>query len=172
MEFKEIVQRRRSIRKFTDEPVTDEQVKTILRAALMAPTGHSKRAWKFVVVNDRAQLQQLSKCKQAGGEFLVEAAVAVVVAYDTAATDVWIEDAAIAAVTMQYQATELGLGSCWSQIRLRADENGTPATDNISRQLGLDEQVEVLCVIGIGHPAIERKMQDEDKLAWDSVTFA
>ena len=172
MEFKEIVQRRRSIRKFTDEPVTDEQIKANLRAALMAPTGHSKRARKFVVVIDRSQLEQLSKCKQAGGEFLAESAVAVVVAYDTAASDVWIEDSAIAAVTMQYQATELGLGSCWSQIRLRTDENGTFATDNLSNILGLGENVEVLCIVGIGHPAIERKMQDEDKLAWDAVTFA
>ena len=172
MDFKDIVQRRRSFRKFTDKSVTDDQIKTILRAALMAPTGHSKRAWKFVVVRDRAQLEQLSKCKQAGGEFLAEAAVAIVVAYDTAASDVWIEDASIAAVTMQYQTTELGLGSCWSQIRQRTDAEGTPATENLSRMLGLDEQVEVLCIIGIGHPAIERKMQDEDRLAWDAVTFA
>lgn len=169
MDFKDIVQRRRSIRQFTDEPVTDDQLKTILRAALMAPTGHSKRAWQFFVVKDKEQLGILSQCKEAGGEFLSKAAVAVVVAYDAEASDVWIEDAAIAAVTMQYQATELGLGSCWSQIRCRKDNQGVDAAENIRKQLGLESQLQVLCIIGFGHPAIERKLQDESRLSWNAV---
>lgn len=169
MDFKEIVQRRRSIRKFTDEQVSDDDLKTILRAALMSPTGHSKRAWKLFVVRDIEQLQALSQCKSAGAEYLAGASVAVVVAYDTDATDVWIEDASIAAVSMQYQATELGIGSCWSQIRLRGTEDGVTADSNIRALLKYEDNYQTLCVIGFGYPDAERKMQDESRLKWDSV---
>lgn len=169
MDFKDLVQKRRSIRKFTDQPVSEEQLRTILRAGLMAPTGHSQRGWQFVVVNDKEKLATLSQCREAGSEFLREAAVAIVVCYDASATDVWVEDASIAAITMQYQTTDLGLGSCWCQVRLRKNAEGVSASAIIKQLLGLPEQVEVECVLGIGYPAIERKLQDEDRLNWDCV---
>lgn len=169
MDFKDIVQKRRSIRRFTEEPVSDADLHTILRAALMSPTGHSQRGWQFVVVSDRPTLAALAATKTAGADFLTEAPVAIVVAYDASATDVWIEDASIAAVTMQYQATDLGLGSCWSQIRLRSNADGQPASDAIKTILHLPDTWQVECIIAIGHPAIERKLQDETRLAWEQV---
>lgn len=169
MDFKEIVQRRRSIRRFTEQPVDEQQLNTILRAALMSPTGHSARGWQFVVVGERDTLDQLAATKSAGADFLKEAPVAIVVAYDATASDVWVEDASIAAVTMQYQATELGLGSCWSQIRLRTDADGHSASEAVKSLLSLPETWEVECIIAFGYPAIERKMQDESRLAWQQV---
>jgi len=170
MDFKDLVQKRRSIRKFTEEKVTDEQLRTILRAGLMAPTGHGQRGWHFVVVDDKEQLLALSQCREAGSDFLHEAAVAIAVCYDASATDVWVEDASIAAITMQYQTTDLGLGSCWCQVRQRNNAAGTSASEVIKQLLGLPAHIEVECVLGIGYPAIERKLQDEDKLNWDCVT--
>ena len=170
MDFKDLVQKRRSIRKFTDEKVTEEQLRTILRAALMAPTGHSQRGWHFVVVDDKERLQALSQCREAGSDFLREAALAIAVCYDATATDVWVEDASIAAITMQYQITDLGLGSCWCQVRQRSNAEGVSASAVIRQLLSLPDHIEVECVLGIGHPAVERKLQDEDKLNWDCVT--
>ena len=135
----------------------------------MSPTGHSARGWQFVVVSDRNTLNQLAATKSAGADFLKEAPVAVVVAYDATSSDVWVEDASIAAVTMQYQATELGLGSCWSQIRLRTDADGRSASEAVKSLLSLPETWEVECIIAFGYPAIERKMQDGSRLAWQQV---
>ena len=70
---------------------------------------------------------------------------------------------------MQYQATDLGLGSCWCQVRLRGNAEGVSASETIKQLLHLPENIEVECVLGIGHPAIERKLQDEEKLNWDCV---
>src|SRR5574344_2441313 len=112
MDFKDIVQKRRSIRKFTEEKISEEDLHEILRAGLMAPTGHSQRGWQFIVVDDPTKLEAISRCRETGSEFVKGASIASVVAYDANATDVWIEDASIAAVTMQYRITELGLGSC------------------------------------------------------------
>lgn len=168
MDFKDLVQKRRSIRKYTEEPLTEDEKRTILRAGLMAPTGHGYRAWQFVAVEDKNTLEALSKSKDVGAEFISGAQFAVAVAYDTA-YPTWVEDASIAAVTMQYQATDLGLGSCWAQVRDRATSEGKPSKDYLRELLHLDEGQEVVCVLGFGHPAIERKLQDEDKLAWDKV---
>ncbi len=169
MDFKDIVQKRRSIRKFTEEKISEEDLHEILRAGLMAPTGHSQRGWQFIVVDDPTKLEAISLCRETGSEFVKGASIAIVVAYDANATDVWIEDASIAAVTMQYRITELGLGSCWCQIRLRTNVEGVSASETIKKLLGLPESLEVECVLGIGHPAIERKLQDEDKLTWSCV---
>ena len=67
MDFKELVQQRRSHRKFTGEEVSAEDVKMILRAALMSPTSKGQRAWQFVVVDDKTDLEKLSDAKDMGG---------------------------------------------------------------------------------------------------------
>ena len=66
MDFKELVQKRRSVRKFTEDELTPEEVQALLRAALMSPTSKSTRAWHFVVVDDKDTLEKLSQCKAAG----------------------------------------------------------------------------------------------------------
>ncbi|MCM1313574.1 MAG: nitroreductase family protein [Bacteroides sp.] len=167
--FAELVQVRRSIRKFTDEELKPEELQAILRAALMSPTSKSSRSWHFIVVDEKPLLEKLALCKEAGAAFVADAPLAVVVLGDTAATDVWVEDASIAAVTMQYQATELGLGSCWAQIRNREMADGTPADDVLRFMLGYPQHLTALAIVAFGHPAIERKPQDEDKLKWENV---
>lgn len=169
MDFKDLVQKRRSIRRFTDEPLTEEEIRTILRAGLMAPTGHNTRAWNFTVVEGKDNLTKLSLAKENGAEFIADSAMAIVVSYSTTVSQTRIEDASIAAITMQYQATDLGLGSCWAQIRNRKTAEGVPTQQYLKDMLSLPEDTEALCIIGFGHPAQERKLQDEDKLSWNSV---
>ena len=167
--FKDLVQRRRSVRKFTDEEIKGEDLQTILRAALMSPTGKSVRGWHFIVIDDKSLLEKISLCRSMGSQFLAGAAVAIVVLGDREASDVWCEDASLAALTMQYQAADLGLGSCWCQIRNRFMANGE-SSDNVLRfLLRYPENLTAECVIGIGHPAVERKPQDEDNLKWENV---
>lgn len=169
MDFKDLVQKRRSIRKFTDAPIDAEDVKTIIRAGLMSPTSKSCRAWQFVVVDEKEVIERLAQSKSAGAEFVNGAPLAVVVCCDTQVSEAWIEDASIAAVTMQYQAADLGLGSCWAQMRQRGLTDGTPADQVIHELLGLPQNVSVLCVLAFGHSAIERKPQNEDNLKWEAV---
>ncbi len=169
MDFKNLVQKRRSIRKFTDEEISSEDLQTILRAALMSPTSKGTRAWHFIVVDDKDMLEKMSNIREMGSQFVAGAAVAVVVLGDTDATDAWVEDASLAAVTMQYQAADLGLGSCWCHVRNRFSSVGEPADNLLRFLLGYPENLTAECIIGIGHPAIERKLQDEDGLKWENV---
>ena len=164
MDFKDLVQHRRSIRSFTSQPVSEADCKALLRAALMSPTGKNSRAWQFLVVTEPTQLQALAKCKPQSGDFIAEAPLSIVVLGNPSVTDTWVEDASIAAITIQYQAAELGLGSCWCQIR------GREGAESAVRQLlNIPAHLAVLCVIAVGHPAIPRKPQNEEALKWSQV---
>ena len=169
MEFKELVQQRRSHRKFTAEEVNGDDVKLILRAALMSPTSKGQRAWQFVVVDDKTDLEKLSDAKDLGGQFLRDAALAIVVLGDPLQNDCLVEDGSIAAISMQYQAEELGLGTCWVQMRGRGLSDGTSADTVIQGVLNIPENLSCLCILAVGHKADERKPQNEDKLKWESV---
>ena len=168
-DFKTLAQMRRSHRKFTDQEIDADDVKIILRAALMAPTSKGQRAWQFVVVDDKTDLEKLSDAKDLGGQFVKGAPLAVVVLGDPVANDCWVEDGSSAAISMQYQAEDLGLGSCWVQMRGRGLSDGTTADTVIRGILDIPENYSVLCVVAFGHKADERKPQNEDKLKWESV---
>lgn len=168
-DFKTLVQQRRSHRKFTNEEIDADDVRLIMRAALMAPTSKSQRAWQFVVVDDKTDLEKLADAKDLGGQFLKDAPLAIVVLGDPMQNDCWVEDGAIAAISMQYQAEDLGLGSCWVQMRGRGLSDGTTADTVIRGVLNIPDNLCVLCVIAVGHKADERKPQNEDRLKWENV---
>lgn len=165
----ELLVNRRSIRRYTSEPIEPEAVRLILEAALMAPTSKSSRPWQFIVVEDKDMLQRLSECKPAGAAPIAKAAFAVVVAADPQLSDPWIEDASIAAAYMQLQAADLGLGSCWIQVRGRYAHDGTPSEEYVQELLGMPETLPVVCVMTFGHKDEERRSCDTSKLLWEKV---
>lgn len=163
---------RRSYRKFTSEEVDPEAVKTIIRAALMSPTSKTRRAWHFIVVDDQLDIEKIADAKDAGAQLLKGAPLAIVVLGNPQENDCWIEDGSIAAISMQYQAEELGLGSCWVQMRDRGLSDGTSADEVLRGILDIPDEMCVLCVLAVGHKAEERKPQDEEKLKWENVHIA
>lgn len=160
---------RRSIRRYKDEPLKADDVKLILEAGLLSPTGKNARAWHFVAVDDKEMLQRLSECKSSGAMPVAKAPLAVVVCVDVTASETWVEDGSIAAAYMMLQARELGIGSCWIEVNGRFAADGTPAGEVVQELLGLPEQVQPLCIVTMGLPDEERKPQNVDKLLWERV---
>ena len=111
----ELLQERRSIRRYTGEAVPEESLKQILQAGLLSPSGHNAKPWEFVVVKDRETLDKLSQCREGSAEMLKGAYCAVVVLGDEEKTDVWTEDCSAAMMNMHLTASSLGVGSCWIQ---------------------------------------------------------
>lgn len=167
--FNQLAQMRRSHRKFTEQEIDAEDVRLILRAALMSPTSKGQRAWQFVVVDNPIDIEKLSDAKDMGAQFMKGAPLAVVVLGNPSQNDCWVEDGSIAAISMQYQAEELGLGSCWVQMRGRGLADGTSADVVIRGILDIPENLSVLCVLVFGHKADERKPQNEERLKWENV---
>ena len=142
-----------------------------MKAALLSPTSKNFRPWEFVVVDDREMLQKLSVSKPHGAGFLAEAALAVAVIADTKRSDVWVEDTSIASMSLLLMAHELSLGACWAQIRKRMHSQGTTASEYVKRILGIPDDYEVACIIGIGYKAEEKPPYDEDTLLYEKVHY-
>ena len=167
--FSELIKIRRSMRKFTSELLSAEEVRLLLRAALIAPSSKGTHCWQFVVVDDPDTLQTLSQCKAQGSDFLAGAPLAVVVVADPAVSDVWIEDAAVATLMIQLQAEDLGLGSCWIQVRERYTTDGTPSNEYVHAALDIPLQLQVLSIVAVGHKGMERKPFNEEHLQWEKI---
>jgi len=157
MEFFETVDKRRSIRQFSNQPVEQEKIEQILEAALRAPTARASRSAEIVVVTDQEMLQKLAKAKPVGAAFIAGAAVAMVVVANPEKIGPAIEDAAIAAFSLQLAAQALGLGSCWSQMRDNNHDALISSNQYICQLLGIPRQLTVECIIAIGYAAEERK---------------
>ena len=167
--FTSLITRRRSTRKFKQDSLSPEQVALILKAVLMAPTSKGAHSWQFVVVEDTHIIRQLAVCKKHGADFLDGCTLAVVVLGDTNISDAWIEDASIASIYMQLQAEDLGVGSCWCQVRNRLTEDGYESEQYVRNLLDIPPQFGVLSIIGFGHKDQERKPFDEANLLWEKV---
>ena len=167
--FASLIKDRRSTRKFTSQLLNPDQVTSILKAALMAPASKRKNPWQFVVVEDKEMLKKLVGCKPHGAAFIEGCALVVVVLANVMESDVWIEDASIASIFMQLQAEDLGLGSCWCQIRNRQTEQEEDASQYIRGLLNIPYQLEVLSIIGFGYKEQPSKPFDESRLQWEKI---
>jgi len=168
--FKSLINSRRSTRKFVDKPIDDRDFELIMKAGLLAPTSKNCKSWEFVVVIDKKMLQQLSVCKNSGSSFLAECALAIVVLGNTTITDIWVEDAAIAATYMQLQAEDLDIGSCWCHIRNRM-RGEAPAEQSVRDLLEIPDHFGVLCIIGFGHKIEPNEPKEFLQQQWGKVRF-
>ncbi len=170
--FEELSTRRRSHRKFSARPVSQEDLRTILGAALKSPSAKGLRKWRFVVTTDVDKIFELADIRPVGSLFLSGAPAVIAVLGVPAEQEMWVEDGSIAAVSMQYQAEDLGLGSCWCQVRGRmSNVEGVTAEEEVRRILGICDEYAVLCLLGVGYPLDERKPQDLENLRWDQVEW-
>ena len=160
---------RHSIRRYKDQQVSADDVKTILEAALLSPSSKSARPWQFVVVEDKDMLTRLADCKQFGTKPVSTAAFAVVVTVDPAKSDVYVEDATVAAIFMHLQAADLGLGSCWIQVRGRFAADGESSETVVRELLDIPEEMAVECIVTFGYIDEQRRPVDPEKLLWEKV---
>ena len=91
--FHDLIVRRHSIRRYTDEPISADDVTTLLQAALMAPSAKRTMPWEFLLIEDKEKLQELSKCREMGTLPLANCSLAIFVMANPEITDAWIEDA-------------------------------------------------------------------------------
>lgn len=165
----EIMSSRRSIRQYTDENISDEQIKKILSAALLAPSGHSKYPCEFIIVKNRETLEKISHCRVGVAKMLTQAAAAVVVIADTEKSDTVVEDSAVAMMNMELMAWSLGIGNCWIQVRARAAENDSPSEKYLREILNFPENFMCQAILSLGVPAKVPRPRELEKLNFSKV---
>lgn len=150
MEFIELINKRHSVRSYKNEEIADEILEKMIDCAKMAPTSRNKRPCDYIIVKDKNLLEALAKSKAGGSQMLKDAGAAIVVTGDAEKSDVWVEDCSIAMTYLHLAAVDLGLGSCWVQIRKRQTLEGTDSGEYIKNLLGIKKPYEVLAVLSLG----------------------
>ena len=148
---------RRSIRKFTPEPVTEQEVEKLLRAAMNAPSACNEQPWEFVVIRDSKVMQEIRKLHIYFGP-LDTADCAIVVCGHLkreVAPGFWVQDCSAAMENLLLETEYLGLGAVWMGVypldaRVAA----------VKEILGLPEDVIPLGVAAVGRPAIQVEPAD------------
>lgn len=146
--------KRRSIRKFTEQELTPEQIKLLLEAAMAAPSALNQRPWRFVVVQAQEQLSELRRALPFGK---MNAPCAIVVCGDlrsfrkAALERFWVQDCSAATQNILLAATGLGLGSVWCGVHpINTLEKA------VRKILDIPTEVIPLNVIFVGYPAEEK----------------
>lgn len=165
----DILRQRRSVRDFSDQPLAAETIDLLREAVLRAPTSRNRKPWQFIFVEQKDIIERLAQSKSHGTRFMQSARLALVIAADPEVSDVWIEDCAIAAITAQYAAESLGLKSCWGQLRLRAHDEETSASEFVKELLGIPERFEVPIIVGFGYPLQDVEGHPREQLSWDKL---
>ena len=160
--FIDLIQQRRSIRRYAADKIETEKIELLKEAALRAPSSRGFNPWEFVFVSDPDLLNLLSRAKPHGSSFLKNAKLGIVVCADPVKSDVWVEDASIATIFIQLAVESLGLGSCWIQIRKRHHDQDQSAEAYIADLLKIPAGLKVESIIAIGYPA-EKKTPHKRK---------
>jgi len=143
---------RRSTRKYTDEPVSEEHITAMLEAAMSAPSGMNLKPWHFVVVTERDELDRLGATTKSWG-MLLEAPLAVVVCGDPGISEkYWDQDSVAALENLLLAVSMLGLGGVWLGCHPNPERVGP-----VREILGVPEPVVPIAVLSIGHPAEEKE---------------
>jgi len=144
---------RRSIRRYSDEPVGDEHLERLLRAAMAAPSAGNQQPWQFVVVRDRETLDTIPTVHPYAS-MMPGAPLAIVVCGDTRLErwpQFWEQDCAAATQNILIEAETLGLGAVWLGVHPLGDR-----VEGVRHLLGLPLHVVPFAIVPVGHP-VERK---------------
>jgi nitroreductase len=163
----EAIKKRRSIRTFNDKSIASNDIQTLLECAMCAPTARNQQGWKFVLIDDKQILEEISKGIE-HGKMCKEADKAIVVCYevnDELSELYWQQDAAAATQNILLSATELGIASVWVAVHPRVQK-----IQFISELLKLPETIKPFCIVALGYKdgfLKELNRFDEGKLRYN-----
>jgi len=151
---------RKSVRSYSDQPVSPQLVETMLKAAMAAPSGMNAQAWRFVVVREQATKEKLAT---GFNKMIAQAPVVIVVCgkitnKQGGPNNNWTADCAAATENLLLTVEALGLGAVWTACYPYEDRMN-PAIE----ALGLPEDIKPYCIVPIGYPAGNDKPKDKWK---------
>jgi len=153
------IRKRRSVRKYTGEPIPREDLKKIVDAGRLAATGNNRQPWDFIVVTDREMIERL----KVAAEWMEKAAAIIAVVMDPSSRW-WVEDGSAAVENMLIASTALGYGSCW------LEGYTLPREEEFKELLGVPKEKRLLTLIPIGVPVewpTRKKKPLEEVLHWE-----
>lgn len=146
MEVFEAIKGRRSIRKYTKDPVPEDLIVEILEAGRWAPSAGNSQPWSFIVLRDEEVRREVADATTYG-KFLADAPIGIAVVVDPRASSHPVEDGAIATQNMLLAAHALGMGGCW------IGSYNSVYEEKVKEILNIPKNKRLLSIISIGFPA-------------------
>lgn len=157
MEALEAIFTRRSIRKYLQDPVSDDELRILLKAGMLAPSANNGQPWHFIVVNKRSLLNAITEFHP-WSKMLLEAPLAIIVcAYvpRDKLYDMWIQDCAAASQNILLAAHAIGLGGVWLGVHPRQER-----VSGVVKLFNLSEEIKPFSILVIGHPSEKAESVD------------
>lgn len=151
------IKKRRSVREYLTQAISEEKLKEILTAAMYAPSANALYPWEIIVIRDPQNKDRLSKVTP-WALHAAQADVVLAILGKEKDSDDWVEDCSIVAEHMWLEATEQELASCWIQIY--GNDNAEKEVRNI---LGIPPEIRVLCLMPLGYPAVSESEHSEEE---------
>ncbi len=164
-----LLRTRRSIRKYTEQPIESEKIEILKEAVLRSPSSKGINPWVFVFVEEPETIQQLKNCKLHGAGPLETAPLAVVICADETVNDAWVEDCSIASILLQLTAQSIGLGSCWIQIRNRMHSETISSEKYVQELLDIPANFRVVSIVSVGYPVKMREGKKFEELQFEKI---
>ena len=156
MDFLEVIEKRKSVRKYADRPVEREVLDAIVKVAQTAPSSRNSKSSAFMIIEDKDVIEALSLMRDYGASPLKSAQAAIVVMGDTSKTDLWVDNCAISTTFIQLAVTAMDLVSCWihvnGRVRFKEEPEKGTAEDYVSELLGIKDGMKPYCIVAIGYP--------------------
>jgi nitroreductase len=165
----ELLRNRRSMRKYTEQPIEPEKLDILKEAVLRSPSSKGINPWKFIFIDDLETIQKLKVFKPTGTGPLDTAPLAVVFCADETLNDAWVEDCSIAAIILQLTAHSIGLGSCWIHAHYRMYSETVTSEKYIQNLLGIPANFRVLCAVSVGYPEKPAKARTFEDLQFEKI---
>jgi nitroreductase len=163
METLTAISTRRSVRQFTAEPVSTEQLETLLRAAMAAPSAGNQQPWRFVVVREAETRARLAVATEYASP-IGRAPIAIVVLADTRENKhpgFWVQDCSAAVQNLLLAAHSIGLGGVWIGVHPHLAREAA-----VGEIVDMPEGFAALCMIAVGHPAGPGPEVDRYRAEW------
>jgi len=151
----QIIFSRRSIRQYTDEPVSEADMTSLLEAGMAAPSAMNRRPWHLVAVTDKQVIARIAQSPPYGGT-LSRAPMVIVVCGDPSVSSWWLQDCTLATQNILVAAAGLGLGGVFLGCHDKPERERP-----IRRALGIPDEIGMASILCIGHPAEEKQARTQ-----------
>ena len=156
MDFLEVIEKRKSVRRYSDRPVERDILDAIVKVAETAPSSRNSKSSAFMIIEDKDTLEALSQMRDYGASPLRSAQAGILVMGDPSKTDLWVDNCAISATFVQLAVTAMDLVSCWIHVNgrpvLKDEPEGAQAEDYVAELLGIKDGLKPYCVVAVGYP--------------------
>ncbi len=143
MDFFEVIEKRCSIREYSDKVISNEDIESMIKAGSLAPTARCVEPWEFIVIKDKKVLNEISTIAP-NGKFINNADCAIIILCKE--TKYYLEDGCAATENILLSATALGVGACW----IAGDKK--EYAQKIVKLIGAPDDIKLISMIALGYP--------------------